>query len=415
MGIVFETFGCKVNQYETEEMREKFGRAALEVEEEVYIVNTCSVTGRSDAEARRAIRKIAREHPEAFIVVTGCYAENRPDEVAKIEGVDLVLGNRDKPMIVEHVGRLLGKKLTPRTTEEIEGFHGHTRAFVKIQDGCDAHCSYCIVPYLRPEKYSRPLPEIVEEVRRLARNGYKEAVLVGIHLGHYRTEGADLADVIRAIHTIEGLERIRLSSIEALEITSKLLETIAQLPKVCRHLHIPLQSGSDEVLRRMNRRYTARQYEEIVGEVKKRIPEIGLTTDVIVGFPGEREEDFQRTYDLCRSVGFNRMHVFRYSPREGTPAAKFLDQIDGRVALERRRRLGDLALELTQKFNRRFLGRPLYVLLEEEAAGRDGFLSGYSDNYVKILARANPEMRNRVVRFVADEVESDYLVGRIEE
>ncbi len=399
--FAFLTFGCKVNQYESQALRERMaGRGLLEVPPErgadLYVVNTCTVTEVAAAEARRAVRRLARRFPSAEITVTGCAAD---EEFLKVPGVRRV---------VPH-GRKASLGLEPEDTAasifglSISRFDGHTRAFLKVEDGCGLDCSFCAVPKVRGAAASRPLRDALDEARRLAGAGYREIVLAGVHLGSYGKDLAGrplLADLVEGVLGIPGLGRVRLSSIEANEIDGPLLDLMAGEPRFCPHLHVPLQSGDDAVLRAMRRRYDVRRFRAACDRAAARVPDPGLTTDVIVGFPGETEGQFANTLEVCRAVGFSRIHVFPYSRRRGTDAARLPD-LPGRVKKERLHRLEELAAELTDLFARRFLGREAEVLVEED--GR-----GYTERYLRARVPGAP---GAIVRARVERVEHGEIHG----
>ncbi|GIX07575.1 MAG: tRNA (N(6)-L-threonylcarbamoyladenosine(37)-C(2))- methylthiotransferase MtaB [Candidatus Poribacteria bacterium] len=408
------TFGCKANQYDSQALREALEEIGYRivpptVRADLYVVNTCTVTSMADAKARRAIRRIHRLSPESAIFVTGCYAQKAKEELLRLEGVTKVFGNREKFSFRELIREaervqslqreFVGDPDAPVDLGEfglsVTSFDERTRALIKLQDGCSAFCTYCIVPYVRGRMRSRPLPEIVAEAERLAARGFREVVITGVHLGAY---GKDvryrwtLADVLCAVHEVEGIQRIRLSSLEPMDVPQALIETIAGLPKCARHLHLPLQSGSTAVLRRMRRRYTQEQFLALVEAVFEAMPDAGLTTDVMVGFPGETEADFHETLRVVEKSRFHRLHVFRYSPREGTPAADYPDQVPASVATERSERLRRLGERLEREYQESWLGAVLSVLIEDRREGPNDELAGYSGNYLRVLvADAGPE------------------------
>ncbi len=490
----FTTLGCKVNQYETQVMREALTRhgyriVAPDEPADVYVINTCTVTGVSDRKSRQMIRRAAALNPDALVVVTGCYVERSPDEIRDMPDVDMVLFNREKHLIGEYLRefkreiplnpplekgdfaeRTLGKGdfaeqalekggFAERTLEKgnlshqeglssplyqrgvrgdlngnfsdqivsggdflwhpgITTFDGQTRALVKIEDGCDSFCTYCIIPYTRGGTIrSRPIDGIIPEVRSLAKNGHREVVLTGIHLGAYgrdMTDGTMLAHVLRAVHDVDGIERIRLSSIEPMDISDDLIDTMARLPKCALHFHVSLQSGSDKILGLMRRGYTSSDFEDVVNKIRAAMPDVGLSTDVMVGFPGETEQDFRDTYDLISRVKFNRLHVFRYSPR-GTPAAKFPDQVQGSIASRRSEKARSLGDSLAQEFRSRMLGKLADVLVEDSREGKDKLLAGFTSNYVRVLiADASNKLTGRVIRVRLMNMENEYMIGQAE-
>jgi threonylcarbamoyladenosine tRNA methylthiotransferase MtaB len=430
----FATLGCKVNQYETQIIREslkKRGYKLVEWDEtaDVYIINTCTVTVVSDRKSRQLIRRAVSANPDATIVVTGCYAERSPDEVDNIPGVSLVMPNREKFRIVDHLEEFFNP-IKPTSCQEdifedkwhigINRFDGQTRALVKIQDGCDSFCSYCIVPYTRGGKISsRPIESVVDEVKRLVKSGHGEVILTGIHLGAYGRDmknGTELAHVIRAIHDIDGLKRIRLSSIEPVDVSHDLISTMARLPKCAHHFHISLQSGSDKILRLMRRGYTAKEFEDLAERIRSIMPDVGLSTDVMVGFPGETDKDFRDTYNLIARVRFNRLHVFRYSPRSGTPAVEFPDQVQEGIAYKRSQEIRELGDRLAQDFRMRMLGKKAHVLVEDKREGKDKLLSGFTDNYMRVLVRnAKDELAGQIVGVNLVDIEDEYIIGMNED
>ena len=382
------TLGCKVNQYETELVREGFARigyqeAAEGQEADLCVVNTCTVTAEGDSKSRQAIRRLARENPRARIVVMGCYATRAPEELARLPGVSEVL--TDKREIPDLLGRF-GVLDVPRGIAQFAGRH---RAYVKVQDGCLLRCSYCIIPYVRPHMHSRPLAHIVEEVERLVDNGYREIVLTGVHLGHYGVEGnwnkpkdewLRLSTLVRRLAQLPGDFRLRLSSIEATEVTRELIAVIAEFPeRIAPHLHICLQSGSDVVLRRMKRRWGSRLFIDRCRLVRESLDNPAITTDIIVGFPGETDADFEATLRVSRDCGFSKIHTFPFSPRKGTPAAAMSDMVPPQVTSERNERLAEVERGLRANYFRSLLGRRLTVLIEGE--GTPGRWAGTSCRY----------------------------------
>jgi threonylcarbamoyladenosine tRNA methylthiotransferase MtaB len=416
--VSFYTLGCKVNQYETEAMREKFDSRSYRFvpfgqEADIYIINTCTVTSRSDRKSRWAIRRACLAARRAakkrgLVVVTGCYAQAKPEEISAIPGVNLVLGNSQKPKISEYseyIEKYNGSGAPLVSVGELPGeyedlnisrFWGRTRAFVKIQDGCDQFCSYCKVPYVRGSLLrNRKTEEVLKEAIRLRDNGFKEIVLTGIRLGTYR-DGLALADLIKSINDIEGIERIRLSSLEPQDISEDLIEAMGRYPKVCPHLHIPLQSGDDEILKLMKRRSTSSDYERLIARIREALPEVAITTDVIVGFPGETEESFQRSYNFISRMNFARMHIFKYSRREGTEAARLKGEVGKRVAKERSRRMLGLALQKAEEFRSRYRGKLRKVLIESRDP-KTKLLGGFTDNYIRVMVEGGDSLCNKII------------------
>jgi threonylcarbamoyladenosine tRNA methylthiotransferase MtaB len=387
------TLGCKVNQYETEFVREAlagigYGDAAPDEPADLCLVNTCTVTAEGDAKCRQAIRRLARENPAARIVVMGCYATRAPDEVGALPGVAEVI--TDKRELPDWLGRF-GVADVP---EGISRFAGHSRAFVKVQDGCLLRCSYCIIPHVRPRLTSRPVPQILDEIRRLRDNGYREIVLTGIHLGHYgvdwnwhkpKADWIRLSHLVAQIARIEGDFRLRLSSLEATEVTRELIQVMADHgDKICPHLHVCLQSGSDAVLRRMRRRWSARMFIDRCELVRQSLDQPAFTTDVVVGFPGETDEDFEQTCRVVREAGFSKVHIFPFSARRGTPAAEMPDRIPGPVRTERIQRLAAVEGELREAYFRSLIGRRLRVLVESGSRATAGHAVGTSCRYAPV-------------------------------
>ncbi len=395
------TLGCKVNQYETEFVREGLLRAGFAdagpgEAADLCVVNTCTVTAEGDAKSRQVIRRFARQNPQARIVVMGCYATRDPQRLAELPGVaEVVTDKRELP-------DLLGRFGVVDIPTGISGFGNRHRAYVKVQDGCLLRCSYCVIPFVRPAMYSRPLADIVTEVGRLADNGYREVVLTGIHLGHYgvdgnvhkpKTEWTRLADLLRRLVSLRDDFRIRLSSIEATEVTRELIAVMAENPdRVCPHLHICLQSGSDRVLQRMNRRWGVKRFVDRCQMVRAALDCPGLTTDVIVGFPGETEDDFAATCQAVRDCGFTKIHIFPFSARRGTPAAGLADQLPKAVKTRRVQQLAEIEAELRQDYFRALVGRHLQVLVESACQVQPDHFVGTSGCYapVRIAAAAMP-------------------------
>lgn len=423
----FYTLGCKVNQYETELIREQFLAHNYKVVPfshlaDVYVINTCTVTAKSDRKCRYYIQAALRKSPYSKIVVTGCYANNAPRDLNGISSRIIIIPNQEKKNVIKH---LLNISAAPQITT-INSFKGHSRAFVKIQDGCDAYCAYCIVPYVRNVLLSRPTEEILNEVNNLVKNGYKEIVLTGIRLGKFRMtkkgsrgkgQGArdekdksDLVKLIRLIHGIDGLQRIRLSSIEPVDVTDELIEAMASLPKLCHHLHIPLQSGDDQILTKMNRKYDTKTYENLINKLKKKIPDINITTDIIVGFPGETEKNFQNSYEFIKKMAFGKLHVFRFSRRQGTLAAKLKEEVRAGVVEERSKKLLALSRELTARFYRRFLNNKLEVLIEGKNK-KTALLSGLTGNYIRVLIDQKLPVSEDIVQVKLKRVENEFAYG----
>jgi threonylcarbamoyladenosine tRNA methylthiotransferase MtaB len=417
------TLGCKVNQYETELVREGLTRigyrdAGRDEAADLCVVNTCTVTHEGDAKSRQAIRRLARENPQARIVVMGCYATRAPDELVKLPGVSEVITDK------REISDLLMRHGVVDLPTGISRFSGHHRAFVKVQDGCLLRCSYCIIPYVRPHVASRDPAHIAEEVLRLASRGYREIVLTGIHLGHYGVEQnrgrpkdkwLRLAHLVRRLANLPCHFRLRLSSIEATETTRELIAVMAEFPeKIAPHLHVCLQSGSDAVLRRMRRRWSSRLFLDRCRLVRDFLDLPALTTDVIVGFPGETDADFEATLRVCRQAGFSKIHIFPFSPRKGTPAAEMPDQIPPAVKAERVQRLAELEAELRLAYARQLIGRRLSLLIEGVTAHAVPHWAGTACRYslVEIAGRFAGRSGD-LVNVQADDVRDGRVIGHV--
>ena len=407
------TLGCKVNQFETETMEGLFRARGYDVvpfEEraDVYVINTCSVTHLSDRKSRQLIRRAARSNPAACIAVTGCYAQVAPEEIRALEGVRVVIGTKERARIVDYVEASLRADtgvagtitdiMQARVFEDIplHALPHRTRAFLKIEDGCQNFCTFCIIPYARGPVKSRELSAVAREMRLLVDAGFHEVVLTGIHLGAYGIDLAErptLADACRTALAEEGLRRLRLGSLESVELSADLLALMRTEPRFAAHLHLPLQAGSDAVLRAMNRHYDTAAFAALLADVRAAVPGVAISTDIIVGFPGETEEDFAAGMDFVRAMGFARMHVFPYSARRGTPAARRTDQVPPMVRKERAARMQALAEELAEAYHRSMLGSAVEVLFETCA---DGVSDGLTETYVRVYTDA-PVTRGEIV------------------
>ncbi|HHU48386.1 MAG TPA: tRNA (N(6)-L-threonylcarbamoyladenosine(37)-C(2))-methylthiotransferase MtaB [Clostridiales bacterium] len=429
--VAFYTLGCKTNQYDTEAMQEQFVKSGYRVvgfqeDSDVYVVNTCTVTNLGDRKSRQVIRKAHRTNPNAVIAVVGCYAQQAAEEVLSIPGVRVAVGTKNRNRIVEYVETAEATGSSINAVEDImklrefedtpiEAFDGKTRAVLKIQEGCNRFCSYCIIPYARGPIRSRKPKSVLEEVQRLAKAGFKEIVLTGIHIASYGADlkTTDLLGLLEDIHKVDGIQRIRLGSIEPTLLTDEFVGTVRQLSKVCRHYHISLQSGCDATLKRMNRRYTTAQFREIVERLRSIIPDTAVTTDIMVGFPGETEEEFVETCDFVEAIRFSKIHVFQYSPRRGTPAASFENQVPAACKEQRSRKLISLGRQLEREFMKQFIGRQVIVLFEEEHSDRAGYYEGYTDQYVRVTAQADSELEGRLLPVMVQSIENDSLTGQI--
>ncbi|MBA7479848.1 Threonylcarbamoyladenosine tRNA methylthiotransferase MtaB [subsurface metagenome] len=402
MRVALDSLGCKLNQAETELLAKQFTEAGYKLVSpadgaDVYILNTCTITHIADRKSRHWLRLAHRRNPDARLVATGCYAQRAPQELARIEGIDLVLGNEQKPhllRLLEESGCLSRPACVPgdSTSSTHTGFR--TRALVKIQDGCNNLCSYCIVPLVRGREKSLPLDQVVAEVRHRTANGYKEVVLTGVKIGSYSYNGVNLRGLLEHILAETDVARLRLSSLQPQEISPELI-ALWRDERLCRHFHLSLQSGSDSVLRRMRRRYSISDYLQSVSLIRALVPEAAITTDVIVGFPGEASSEFEQSYKLCQKLEFARIHVFTYSPREGTQASQMPNQVKDRVKKQRSQRMLTLAKESAQNFNQRFLGRTMPVLWEKWSG--DGLWSGHTDNYIKVYTKSNKDLTNKLL------------------
>ena len=416
------TLGCKVNQYETEFAREGllqagYRDAAPEQPADLCLVNTCTVTSEGDSKSRQAIRRLARDNPAARIVVMGCYATRAPDEVATLPNVvEVVADKRELPDLLRRFGLL-------DVPTGISGFGRRHRAYVKVQDGCVLRCSYCIVPSVRPHLESRPVEHVLEEVRRLCDAGYREIVLTGVHLGHFgldwnraapKSQWVRLSHLLRQIVELPGDFRVRLSSIEAAELTRELLDVMADRPdRVCPHLHVCMQSGSDAVLRRMGRRGGARRFADRCGRVVQRLDRPALTTDVLVGFPGETDTDFEATCRMVAELGFSKVHIFPFSPRKGTPAATMPDQVDGNVKARRRRHLARVEAESRARYFAGLAGRRLQVLVESPVAERPGRVVGTSCRYAPVELPGDAARCGEFAEVIAGAVVEGRIQGKV--
>lgn len=412
--VAFCTLGCKVNQYETEAMTELFKGAGYIINDfedvsDVYVINTCTVTGTGDKKSRQMIRRAKHTNPDAIIAVVGCYSQVSPEEVAKIDGVNLILGTDDRGRIVELVEQCMagdgdpvfavGDIMKTRKYEQlwVTGYDDRTRAYVKIEDGCNEFCSYCIIPYARGPIRSRPVEDIVTEVTALAKSGFREVVLTGIHLASYGKERGDISliDAISAVNGIDGIERIRLGSLEPRLLTESFVSQISAMPKVCDHFHISLQSGCDDTLKRMNRKYTAEQFYDGVCSLRKYYKNPAITTDIIVGFAGETEDEFEQSLAFARKVAFSEAHVFPYSIRKGTRAAKMPGQLPGDVKDDRAKRMSSLCNRLNVEYMDSFVGEVVSVLFEREVS--DGLYEGHSTNYIRVNVPSDEDISHKIL------------------
>ncbi len=407
--VAFYTLGCKVNSYDTEVMKEKFKNSGYDVVgynelADIYIINTCSVTHLGDRKSRQFIRRAKRRNPESLIVATGCYAQVNPEEVSAIEEVDYVIGTKGRDNIVEQVESFNNEKSNAveeyGITETFDNFNitendGKTRAYVKVQDGCRQFCSYCIVPYARGPIRSRKISDTIEELKNLSESGYKEIVLTGIHIASFgKDSGEDLSDLIKEASNVSGIERIRLSSLEPTLITEEFLENLKKIDEFNPHFHLSLQSGSNSVLKRMNRHYTTEDYLNRVRMIRNVFPDAGITTDIIVGFPGETDQEFEETYNFAKEVGFSKIHIFPYSIRKGTKAAE-MDQVADNLKKARVKKLTDLEHKLEQDFFKSQDNKIVNVLYEEP---KNGYNIGHSENYIPVKVESDTDLSGQILK-----------------
>ncbi|MDP2729658.1 MAG: tRNA (N(6)-L-threonylcarbamoyladenosine(37)-C(2))-methylthiotransferase MtaB [Dehalococcoidales bacterium] len=413
MKIALETLGCKLNQAETESLARQFTEAGHRLvssvdEADIYILNTCTVTHTADAKSRHLLSQAHRRNPEALLAVTGCYAQRLPRELAQIDGVNLVAGNNEKTRLLP----LLEEYLNRTTYIKGDDSASHkpvfrTRSFIKIQDGCNSFCSYCIVPLVRGREKSLPADRVVAEVRQRVADGVKEVVLTGTEVGSYHSDGVDLKRLLENILAETDVARLRLSSLQPREISPELVG-LWRNRRLCPHFHLSLQSGSDTVLRRMRRQYSAGSYQEAVSLIRRLLPDAAITTDIITGFPGETEEEFEESHELCRQLEFARIHVFAYSPRQGTQASRLPYQISAQVKKQRSRKMLALARESARNFRQKFLGKIMPVLWEQQSGG---LWSGYTDNYIKVNTRSDDDLTNKILPVKLVKVRGDGVWG----
>ena len=433
--VAFITLGCKVNQYETNAMAQEFLRKGYEVVEhtefaDIYVINTCTVTNMSDRKSRQMLRRVKELNKDGIVVACGCYAQVAKSELEKIEEVDLLLGNNEKKDIVKYVEEYQKNRKKELEVEDVMHkqefvefgsvvYTEKTRAVIKVQDGCDRFCSYCIIPYARGRVRSRKPEAIVSEIKKIAEEGIKEVVITGIHIASYGKdfkEDYKLIDLLEEINKVDGIKRIRLGSLEPLLITKEFVERLTKLEKICHHFHLSLQSGCDETLKRMNRRYTTGEFREIVKLLRKKYEDVNLTTDIIVGFPKETEEEFNKTYEFLKEIKFYKMHVFKYSQRKGTKAAVMEGQIDGNKKEERSQRLIELSNKNEREYNETYVGKEVEVLWEE---GKDGIYKGHTKNYILAHYKVDEgkeridNLENRITKVKCIEAKQDHILVEV--
>ena len=438
--VRFVTLGCKVNQYETNAMAQKFLEKGYQIIEEITpenedikpdicIINTCTVTNMSDRKSRQMLRRMKEKNPSTIVVAVGCYAQVAKKELAKIPEIDLVLGNNEKVEIVKYVEEYINNHINNVELDDVMyskefsdfgdvTYTEKTRAVIKIQDGCDRFCSYCIIPYARGRVRSRKPENIISEITQIASKGIKEVVITGIHIASYGKDFAmskdskltnyRLIDLLEEINEIQGIQRIRLGSIEPLLITVEFVERLKKLEKICHHFHLSLQSGCDETLKRMNRRYTTEQFKEIVRLLRNAYSDVNLTTDIIVGFPGETDEEFNKTYQFLKEIKFYKMHIFKYSPRKGTKAAVMPNQINGDIKEERSKKLIELSDRNEIEHNKSYIGKNVEVLFEEE---KDGMYKGHTQNYIMVYCQSKEKLDNKIIDVVCEKAEKEHIIA----
>lgn len=444
--VAFCTLGCKVNQYETNAMMQSFIQSEYKIVEfeqkaGIYVINTCTVTNMADKKSRQMLRRVKEINPDSILVAVGCYAQVAREKLEDIPEIDLILGVNEKNEIVEYVEEAIYKKAKIEKVSDVAKqeefvefgavtYTEKTRAVIKVQDGCNQFCSYCIIPYARGRIRSRRPEWVMAEITRIAEKGVKEVVLTGIHLASYGKEFTDsiisdisddlkyeakkkeflLIDLLEEIQKIEGIERIRLGSLEPTLINEEFVARLSKLSKICDQFHLSLQSGCDETLKRMNRKYTTEQFEKGVELLRKAYPEVHLTTDVIVGFPGETEDEFQKTYEFLKKIKFYKMHIFKYSPRNGTVAAKMPNQIDGNIKEERSNKLMELSDKNEEEYQKQYIGKQVGVLLED----REGeYIKGHTTNYMVVKVKTKEELENTIQEAEIIGIENLELVGNL--
>ncbi len=425
MKVAIYTLGCKVNLYESEVIMNSFKKSGYEIvdfedDADIVIINTCTVTNTSDKKSRNIIRQAVKKHENAVIVVMGCYSQVRSADIKEIDGVDIIIGNTKKSKVVSLVEEYLKNKKsiteidnimhTDFEAMELDTFETRTRAFVKIQDGCNNFCSYCIIPYSRGNIRSKEKDNVVSEIKCLVKNGYKEVVLTGIHTGHYGKDkyDYDFSDLLSELCKIDNLKRIRISSIEITELDSKFIDVLKNNKVIVNHMHIPLQSGCDKTLKEMNRKYDTKYYLDKINLIRSIRPNISITTDLIVGFPNETEEDFNNTLSFLRKVKFSKIHVFPYSRRKGTKADLMDNQIDEQTKHKRVKEVLKLSEELEIEYMNKFINTDVLVLIEKY---ENGIISGHTENYIPVKANGVESDINELLMIHIDKMEYPYLIG----
>ena len=426
----FYTLGCKVNQYETEAMAEMFKSSGYEITDfenyaDVYVINTCTVTNMSDRKSRQIIRRAKKTNPDAIVAVTGCYAQTSPEDVKKIDGVNIVVGTKDRKNIVELTEAASANNCIDTVSDimhthdfedlSIKTYQNRTRAYIKIQDGCNQFCSYCIIPYARGPVRSRPEHEVIAEIQKLADDGFSEIILTGIHVASYGKdlESCDLASLICKADKTDGIKRIRLSSIEPMTLNDDFIERIKPCSKLCHHFHLSLQSGCDETLKRMNRKYTCAEYENIVNGLRKNFADAAITTDIMVGFPGETEDEFLKTSEFVQRISFADAHIFQYSQRKGTPAAKRPDQVAPEIKEKRSKIIAEITQKSRDEFRNQFIGCELEVLFEQPYHKDNEYFEGKTSNYLTVIVPTSENLSGQIRNVTLLEMKDDVIVGKL--
>ncbi len=399
--FVFKTLGCKVNQCESELIADNLKEAGmLQIgagsKADFCIINTCTVTGRASMQSRQAIRQLIRTCPDAHIIITGCYAQTEPDEIRKIKGVHEVIENSEKHRIPELI---LNRKICSNKSILVAA-GSRTRPFLKIQDGCDAFCTYCIVPYARGTSRSMPFNQVIENIKNLKKKGCHEVVLTGIHLGRYGKDllpKTALIDLLKAIDELKPINRVRLSSIEPCELSDDIIKLVADSKTFCRHFHLPLQSGCDTVLKRMHRPYTSSFFKDLILKINKILPDAAIGVDVLIGFPGETDDAFENTCSIIRELPVTYLHVFPFSPRKGTKAFDYPDKVKESIIKDRCKKIRDLGMEKKEKFFEKAIGKKAQVLIEAKRHTPTGLLKGMTSNYIPVLIEGEDQLKNKII------------------
>lgn len=429
--VAFLTLGCKTNQYETNGMMQKFIESGYEIcdlqdKPDIYVVNTCTVTNIADRKSRQSLRRV-KEKNNTIVVAVGCYAQVAKEQLENMPEIDIVLGNKEKKDIVKYVDEFLEKRNENKPVIAVADisiqkefdeygcitYTERARTEIKIQDGCNNFCTYCLIPYARGRIRSRKKDNILEEVKIIANKGIKEIVLTGIHIASYGKDFEEeykLIDLLEDLNKIKGIERIRLGSLEPTIITDEFVQRLSKLEKVCNHFHLSLQSGCNETLKRMNRKYTTEEFKQVTERIRKNFKDVNLTTDIIVGFPGETDEEFNLTYNFLKDIAFYKMHIFKYSKRDGTVAAKMPNQIDGNIAEERSKKLIELSEKNMESYNEKYFGKEVEVLFEEK---QGEYWVGHTRNYIIVKIKSNDLLENGVKNVKIIEINKDILLGEI--